>query len=139
MKKYKNIVISTILFILLLIYVLVGDKINLYIPCPIKFITGLYCLGCGITRMILSILKWDLYQAFRYNPLVFILMPFIIFYFLEIFISKIYNKKSICKRIPDYVFYILIVILIVYGILRNIDMFSYLKPTIVRWWRWIMI
>ena len=113
-------------------YVLVGNEIKFYIPCPIKYITGFYCPGCGITRMILSILKGDLYQAFRYNPLVFILMPFIIFYFLEIFISKIYNKESICKRIPDYVFYILIVILIVYGVFRNIDMFSYLRPTIVR-------
>ena len=132
MKKYKNIIISIILLILLLIYVLVGNKVNLYIPCPIKFITGLYCPGCGITRMILSILKGDLYQAFRYNPLVFILTPFLIFYFLEISISKICNKKSICKKIPNYVFYILIVALVVYGVLRNIDMFSYLRPTIVR-------
>ena len=132
MKKYKKIIISTILIILLFIYVLVGEKLNFYIPCPIKFLTGFYCPGCGITRMILSILKGDLYQAFRYNPLVFILMPFIIFYFLEINISKIYNKSSICKKIPDYVFYIIIVILVVYGILRNIDIFSYLRPTIVR-------
>ena len=132
MKKYKKIIISTIIFILLLIYILVGEKIKFYIPCPIKSLTGFYCPGCGITRMILSILKGDLYQAFRYNPLVFILMPFIIFYFLEINISKLYNKKSICKKVPDYVFYIIIAVLVVYGILRNIDIFSYLRPTIVR-------
>ncbi len=132
MKKYKKIIISTIIFILLLIYILVGEKIKFYIPCPIKSLTGFYCPGCGITRMILSILKGDLYQAFRYNPLVFILMPFIIFYFLEINISKLYNKKSICKKVPDYIFYIIIAVLVVYGILRNIDIFSYLRPTIVR-------
>ena len=131
MKK-KKLLITTILLILLIIYIFVGDKINFYIPCPIKYITGLYCPGCGITRMLLSILKGDIYQGFRYNPLVFIIMPFLIFYFLEIYITNMLNKKSLCKKIPNEIFYFLVVIFIIYGVLRNIDMFSFLRPTIIR-------
>ena len=42
------------------------------ITCPIKFITGISCLGCGMTRAWINVLKGDLSAAFSYHPLVFL-------------------------------------------------------------------
>ncbi len=100
-----------------------------FLFCPIYKVTKLYCPGCGITRMILSILKGDLYQAFRYNPLIFILIPlFFILLTNNIFLkNKLINKKN-----KERIYITLIAILIIYGIIRNIDYFSYLKPTKIR-------
>lgn len=39
------------------------------IGCPIKFVTGISCLGCGMTRAWLSLLKLDFAAAFYYHPL----------------------------------------------------------------------
>ena len=61
---------------LLIVYLLVGNHFNIYLFCPIKKFLGLYCPGCGVTRMLYSILKGQFYQAFRYNPLIFISLPF---------------------------------------------------------------
>lgn len=49
--------------------------------CPIKFMTGIPCPGCGMTRAVTSALHLDLAEAFRYHPL-FPLAPFLIIYLI---------------------------------------------------------
>ncbi len=121
----KKIIIAIFLLLLLIIYLLLGNYFHLYIDCPIKKITGLYCPGCGITRMLLSILKLDFYQAFRYNPLVFISLPFFIFFLLESITTK---KEPLYNKIPTKIWVIIIIIFVIYGILRNIPFFDFLSP-----------
>lgn len=69
LKKYKDIfcLVGTIVFIYAVFH-FVG------IGCPIKFVTGISCLGCGMTRAWLSVLRFDLAAAFHYHPL-FMLPP----------------------------------------------------------------
>lgn len=119
MKKF------IIILILLILYLLISSYLNIYIPCPIKKITGLYCPGCGITRMLLSLLKLDFYGAFRYNPLVFVSLPIGIYLYIDYIIKK---DKSLYKRLPEKIWYIIIIIFIIYGILRNIPSFDFLAP-----------
>ena len=121
----KKIIAFAIFCVLLVGYFIFYKYTKIAIQCPIHYITGFYCPGCGITRMLFSIIKLDFYQAFRFNPLVFILLVLYIIYFILKYLIKINIK------IPDKALYGLIVLLIVYGILRNIPMFSYLKPTII--------
>ena len=126
----KKKLISTFILILLLIgYLILGNKFHFYIDCPINRITGLYCTGCGITRMLLSIIQLDFYQAFRYNPLIFLSIPVIIVFIIDKIITK---KEPLYNKIPTKIWIIIIVILIVYGILRNIPFFDFLAPTIIK-------
>lgn len=113
-----------IIFLIILSILILEDVIS--IKCPIHLLTNLYCPGCGVTRMIKSILKLDFYQAFRYNQLLFILSPFFIFLFLDYVYSYIVKKESLYKKIPEYVWIIIIVLLIIFGIIRNI--FPYFAP-----------
>ena len=99
------------------------------LPCIFHKITGLYCPGCGITRMFISLFKLNIYQAFRYNPLVFILLIVSSFYFLADFL--IYRITKAHMNLPKSVYIILLIIVFGFGILRNIPLFSYLAPTIV--------
>ena len=39
------------------------------ITCPIKFITGLSCAGCGMSRAWIAFLQLDIAKAFEYHPL----------------------------------------------------------------------
>lgn len=91
--------------------------------CPIKTITGLDCPGCGITRMFVALFHGNIYQAFRYNPLVFIELP-IIFILLVL-----YKFKKEYRKVINIIFIVLLIITIVYGVLRNIPMFYFLAPT----------
>lgn len=77
--------------------------------------------------MIKSLFHLDFYQAFRYNPLLFILLICGIIY-LIINIVLYIKKKALIKPSVKILVFILI-LLIVYMILRNIPLFSYLIPT----------
>lgn len=122
----KKILICFLLLTLLITYLHLGNKFHIYIDCPIKKLTGLYCPGCGITRMLFAILQLDFYQAFRYNPLLFICLPFFIFFIIE---SLILKKEPLYNKIPTKIWIIIIIVFIIYGILRNIPFFDFLAPT----------
>lgn len=122
----KKILWSTVLLLFLILYLTLGSHFNILIPCPIKLITGLYCPGCGVTRMLIAILKGDFYGAFRYNPLLFISLPFFTFYYIE---SNLRKDYSIFYNHEKTLWIVLIIIFLVYGILRNISAFNYLIPT----------
>ena len=122
MKINNKVKIGIILFLLLISYYFLNQKFGIGIPCLFHEITGFYCPGCGITRLFFSLLQLDFYRAFRANPLIFILLIIVIFYY-------ILNK--LCKiniTIPSYIYYILLVIVILFGIFRNIPGFEYLIP-----------
>ncbi|MBR1413290.1 MAG: DUF2752 domain-containing protein [Bacilli bacterium] len=100
------------------------------IECPIHKITHLYCPGCGVTRMLFAILKLDFYQAFRYNPLLFIFLPFISICIIDYLVGFIRNKDTIIyKRINNKIWFSLVIIFLLFGIIRNIPKFNYLAPT----------
>ena len=116
----KKITKYIIIFIIALSYLIIGNKFKIYIPCLFHEVTHLYCPGCGITRMLFSIIKLDFYQAFRYNMLLFILFPFGSFLIIENYYSLAINKTPLYKKINSKVWIILIIILLIYGLLRNI-------------------
>ena len=125
-KRKTNLKLAIIAILGFLLYYLLNLYTGFAIFCPFHKFTGLYCPGCGVTRLLFSLIKLDFYQAFRYNPLVFILLIIGIIYLLIKFILK---KFNIIIKVPNYVWYILIIIVIIYGILRNIPYFNYLIPT----------
>lgn len=64
----------------------------LHIGCPIKFITGISCPGCGMTRAALAVLQLHFLTAFYYHPL-FILTPFM----LLLFVMEAYLRPIVLR------------------------------------------
>ncbi|MCH5167714.1 MAG: DUF2752 domain-containing protein [Erysipelotrichales bacterium] len=129
MKKLDKSFISAVL-VLLGLYVVYYLITGAFIPCIIKKITHLYCPGCGLTRMIISLLKLNFYQAFRYNPLLFILLILSIIYNIIKFIINNFSTKKI--KLNNYIYIFLLILTIGFGIIRNIPYFGYLIPTVVK-------
>ena len=125
----KNIKNTIICFSLAIIYLIQGHFTNIYIPCVFHEITGLWCSGCGGTRMIISLLHGDFKQAFYYNQLLFISFPIFLFLFIDYIISNIFSKKELYKSIPKFIYYIYIIILVLFMIIRNI--YPYFSPTTI--------
>lgn len=125
--------INRILNLLVLISVL-GYGIFIYFNqdmyfCPILKYFHIYCPACGITRMFLSVLNLEFYQAFRFNPLVFLLLIILILF--SIVQTFIFINKRRFIRISNKFYLGLVIVLIIYTIARNIECFSFLLPTIV--------
>lgn len=48
---------------------------SLGVTCPILYLTGIACAGCGMSRAWLSLLRLDLAGAFAFHPLFWLPVP----------------------------------------------------------------
>lgn len=46
-------------------------------PCPFHALLGLFCPGCGSTRMLYYFVHGEFGTSFRQNPLAFVFLPFV--------------------------------------------------------------
>lgn len=82
--------------------------------------------------MFLSLFKLDFYQAFRFNPLVFIALPFIIVFLIDYILKWLKGKDNyLYVKINDKVWIFLVIITLLFGVARNIPFFDYLIPTMI--------
>lgn len=54
------------------------------IGCPILFVTGIPCLGCGMSRALLCLLRFDFAGAIHYHPMS-VVLPFLCILWLHFF------------------------------------------------------
>lgn len=117
-------------------FLLVAGVINILVvlilkpACPWKVNFDIDCAGCGATRMIQSFIKLDFYQAYRFNPFLFCFVIIAIIYGIYVLICKGIHKTYYKIKQRDW--WILLILVVLFMILRNIPAFYYLKPTIVR-------
>lgn len=121
----KSIIVGLSLLIMTIVYLkVVSPLFNIHIPCVFNVITGYDCPGCGITRASLSLLDGQFYQAFRWNMLVFILIPLYAAYHFLSRREKYHNQSKFLMNS-------MLILTCVFFILRNTATFSYLAPTLI--------
>ena len=78
------------------------------ITCPIKYITGISCAGCGMSRAWISLLHLNIKDAFYYHPLFWLPVPALIVFFMKnkinIKIYKIFIFTAVCAFAIVYVY-----------------------------------
>ncbi len=125
----KVISFNFIIIVIFFGYYFLNTRYDFKIKCPFYTLTNLYCPGCGITRCLFALIKLDFKSAFSYNPLIFIMIPFFLIYYLYLVYIYIFDKKNnIINKIPKCASYILLTIAILFAILRNTEMFRFLGP-----------
>lgn len=69
-------------------------------------------------------LELDYSQAFRYNSLLFVLVPLYAMYIIA-------NKKKI-RRTSNCIMTAMLIMTLAFGLLRNIPIFDFLAPAVIR-------
>lgn len=112
-----------------ILLILIYEQIPIKVPCLFELVTGYYCPGCGVTRVLFALLHGDIKQAFAYNYLVMILLPLFFILSGHRYYCWLKHQKDLwTKAIPEWFWYSLIGIAIVFAILRNIPDFWYFAP-----------
>lgn len=122
---------KTIYFYLLLMIVVVGGALfyyhydpqseNFLLKCPFKFFTGYDCPGCGSQRALHHLLHGELKQAFSFNPLLVIAIPYVVIGILFEWFKLKYSYPKIRKTLfGASAIYIISGIILIFTILRNL-------------------
>lgn len=124
----KRIIKLAVLFITIIISTLIGLYILdiIKFTCILRKLFNIYCVGCGTTRMIKALINLEIYQAFRYNPFMFILGVILIPYILYNIYLYIKKGKIVLPSLKIIIF--IFILSFIYMILRNIPGFEYLLP-----------
>lgn len=130
--KYRRLrkVIFWLLFFLTAggLYILFVIVTGLSLPCVFHEVFGVWCPGCGVSRMFLKIFKADFAGAYYENRFLFSTLPFL----LAASAFRIYQYIE-QKPFKKTVWFIVVMIVyaaafLVYGVLRNFNAFSFLAP-----------
>lgn len=116
-----------LLLLLGLVYALFVRYTGWMIPCPIYLVTGLYCPGCGVSRMCLALLEGDLTGAWQANPaLLLALVPLAaLVVWMALTRHRGDNRPNRGQRLAVWC---LVGYFLAFGVLRNLPGFACLRP-----------
>lgn len=120
-KRMKKIIVRNIIIALLLIcYAVIVITTSKSIPCFIHLLTGLQCPGCGISRMLISMLYGDFRTAFSFHPFLFITWPVLLTLLLNADYRYIKQGRADLSSSMNLVAITYVVLLLVFSIWRNL-------------------
>jgi uncharacterized protein DUF2752 len=99
-------------------------------PCPVRYLTGWYCPGCGSLRALHQLLHGNLRAAWALNPLTVVLLPFLAYGMASYALFVIRGRYLPRLFLPAIWIRALCAVIILFGIARNIPIapFDLLAP-----------
>ena len=95
---------------------------GMFPPCPVHYLTGWYCPGCGSLRALHHLLQGDLRGAWAMNPLTVVLLPFIAYGLFSHAFLQVRGRELPQPFLPALWIRALCVLIIVFGIARNVPL-----------------
>lgn len=115
-RTFKTIMVLMLLFG----YYLFVKHTGLGIPCPIRYFFHIQCPGCGISRMLLSLMQRNFNKAFSCHPVIFVSLPFLTYLIAKLLYGYLFCKKLHWNRIENACIILLIFVLLLFTVYRNI-------------------
>ena len=98
---------------------------SLFPPCPLRWLTGWYCPGCGSLRALHQLLHGNLRAALAYNPFAVLALPFLAYGIVS---SGLFRTTG--RRLPGLFLRpawirVLGLSIIIFGIVRNLPFYPF--------------
>lgn len=128
--RFKQVLQKTFLLLFAGLAYIVLYLNGIQIPCIFHQLTGLYCPGCGISRMCISILRLDFLSALRYNSVIMFLLPVLLLMGMQLTVSYVKTGNKQLSKGQKVLVWIMSAILVLFGVIRNLPQFSFLRPPV---------
>ena len=118
------------LFGMLALYVFWNPtETNIFPSCPVYAATGIYCPGCGSQRAAHKILNGNIVEGIRHNYLI-VLLAMVLLYQGFVYVMNDLLSKNIPNLLhKSKVTFSILIIVILFWVLRNIDLFPFSELT----------
>lgn len=111
-----------------IIFIAMFPSTGIVWKCPWHEFLGMECPGCGITRAALSLLHLHPVKAIMFNPLILLVLPYVLYRFFYI-ITGVLTGKILARNWPSWFLkfyqYLFISGVFILGTIRYIN---WLKP-----------
>lgn len=107
------------------LYVFDPATSNLFPPCPLRYLTGWYCPGCGSLRAMHQLLHGNVSAAWALNPLTVLLLPFLAYGTASYALFEIRGQHLPRLFLPAFWIRVLCAVIILFGIARNIPIYPF--------------
>lgn len=99
-------------------------------PCPLRYLTGWYCPGCGSLRALHQLLHGNLCAAWAMNPLTVLLLPFLTYGLASHALRALGGRGLPQPFLPAAWIRVLCAVVLLFGIARNVPLhpFNLLAP-----------
>lgn len=124
-RAVKLIKISAVLIIAGCVYLAFISLTGFGIPCVFNLVTGLDCPGCGVTRLVFALVRFDFKAAFEYNPVTFCFIPLFAYFFVRYAYQYIRFGKFDSTKAEKIIQIIMIAVYVLFGIVRNLPFYPY--------------
>jgi len=103
---------------------------GLFPPCPLRYLTGWYCPGCGSLRAMHQLLHGNLAAAWALNPMMVLLLPFMMYGTASYALFEIRGNHLPRLFLPAFWIRSVGVAIILFGVARNLPFhpFDLLAP-----------
>ena len=109
---------------------------GIFPPCPVHYLTGWFCPGCGSLRAIHQLLHGHLRAAWALNPLTLVLLPFLSYGLLSFALFEIRGRGLPEPFLRAVWIRALCAAIVLFGIARNLPLhpFDLLAPGMLLHW-----
>jgi len=106
-----------------ILYTFPPTQYAFYPPCYARLLLGVHCAGCGATRSLHALLHGDIAQAFAFNPLFVLALPFLSYAGGCVLYETWTGRRAPSFLMQGWALKVLMVVLVVYSIARNVDVY----------------
>ncbi len=94
-------------------------------PCPLRYLTGLYCPGCRSLRAMHALLHGELERAWAMNPLMIVMLPFVTYGLISAALLELRGKGLPEIMLRANWIRAFCVVVILYGVARNLPFYPF--------------
>ncbi len=94
-------------------------------PCPVRYLTGLYCPGCGSLRAMHALLHGELGRAWAMNPLMIVTLPFVTYGLVSEALLELRGSRLPEVMLPASWIRAFCVVVVLYAVARNLPLYPF--------------
>jgi len=94
-------------------------------PCPLRYLTGLYCPGCGSLRAVHALLHGELGRAWAMNPLMIVSLPFVTYGLVSEALRELRGNGLPEVMLPASWIRAFCVVVVLYAVARNLPLYPF--------------
>ena len=95
----------------------------IYPTCPVYAFFHIMCPGCGITRALAALLGGRIHEAFHWNPLAIVCMPFLLLFLGKCYVRAVRAQEFVFPDFPQASLTVCLVAMAAFTIVRNLHFF----------------